>query len=409
VTFVYDPFAADVMEDPLPFYKVLRDQYPAYWLPQYEAWAISRFQDVWDVLSEKDGRITTTEGTLMFQQQMVISNEGVVPEPGYDPLQVLSYTESPIHEQVRQAMAPALRRSAARQLEGFVRDQARARLDELVPAGRFNITTEYAGMVVAAVMCRLFGIPLDHAAAVRDAVFVAAPGAQDPELQAQGYAELSDLVADVVRARRAAGADGQYPLIDGLLEYRLMGRPLTDEEISGSVLATVLFGGVETLPKVVAHGLMELWRHPDQRRQVGADPTNCAGAFEEMLRFCAPAQWFSRTVRHPITIAGQELGSGHRIFPLLMSANRDEREFDDPDAFHWDRPITRHLAFGQGQCFCIGNYVARMEGRILLEELLSRTPDYEIDLEESVRPPSSFQWGWRVVPLVPGGQPGRAR
>ena len=409
MTFVYDPFAADVMADPLPFYQVLRDQYPAYWLPQYEAWAISRFADVWEVLSDRDGRITTTEGTLMFREQMVVSNGGVVPEPGYDPLQVLSYTESPIHEQVRHAIGPALRRSAAIGLEGFVRDQARARLDELVPSGSFNVTTEYAGVVAAATMCHLFGIPLDDAIAVRDAVFAAAPGAQDPELQAHGYARLSDLVAEVVRDRRAAGADGRYPLIDGLLEYRLMGRALTNEEISGSVLATVLFGGVETLPKILAHGLMELWRHPDQRREVGADPARCARAFEEMLRFCAPAQWFTRTVRHPITIAGQELGTGHRIFPLLMSANRDEREFADPDAFQWDRPITRHLAFGHGQCFCIGSHVARLEGLILVEELLRRAPNYEIDIDAAVRPPSSFQWGWRTVPLVPGEPAGRGK
>jgi cytochrome P450 len=166
------------------------------------------------------------------------------------------------------------------------------------------------------------------------------------------------------------------------------------------VLAVVLFGGVETLPKVVSHGLIELWRRPDQRRQVAADPANGATAFEEMLRYCAPAQWFSRTVKRPITIAGQELGVGHRIFPLLMSANRDEREFDDPDEFRWNRPIRRHLAFGQGQVFCPGNHLARLEGRILVEELLARVPDYEIDLEAARRPPSSFQWGWRTVPMV---------
>src|SRR5205823_6363301 len=155
---------------------------------------ISRFADVWEVLSERDGRITTTEGTLMFREQMVISNGGVVPEPGYDPLHVLSDTESPVHEQIRQAIGPALRRSAAVALEGFVGEQVRGRLDELVPAGRFNVTTVYAGVVAAATMCYLFGIPLDQAAAVRDAVFAAAPGAQNPELQAQGYARLSDLV-----------------------------------------------------------------------------------------------------------------------------------------------------------------------------------------------------------------------
>jgi cytochrome P450 len=398
--FNYDPFAPEVMEDPLPFYKVLRDRFPAYWLPQYEAWAISRFADVWEVLTERDGHITTTEGTLMFREQLCVSNGGVVPAPSYEPLSVLSYTESPVHEEVRQAVGPPLRPAAVRRLEEFVRDQARSRLDELVPLGRFNVNSDYAGVVAAATMCLLFGIPLDHAPAVRDAVLASAPGAQDSGLQAEAYQQLSEMVAEVVRGRRAAGADGAYPLVDGLIDYRLRGRRLEDAEISGSVLATILFGGAETLPKVVAHGLMELWCHPDQRRQVAAEPANCATAFEEMLRYCAPAQWFTRTVRHPITIAGQELGVGHRIFPLLMSANRDEREFDAPDEFRWDRPIKRHLAFGQGQDFCIGSHLARLEGRVLIEELLQRVPEYEIDVAGAVRPPSSFQWGWRVVPVV---------
>jgi cytochrome P450 len=398
--FSYDPFAPDVMMDPLPFYQVLRDRYPAYFLEQYDAWAISRFQDVWDILNDAEGRITTTEGTLMFKEQLVVSNGGVVPEPGYNPLQVLSYTESPIHEEIRQAVIPPLRRSAVLRLEELIRTLAKGRLDELIPQGRFNVTSEYGGIVAAETMCHLFGIPLDEAELVRDAVLASAPGAQDLAHQQKQYERLCQRVTEIVRGRRAAGADGAYPLVDGLVHYRLDGRPLTDEEISISVLAVVLFGGVETLPKVVAHGLMELWRQPDQRREVAADPSNCASAFEEMLRYCAPAQWFSRTVKKPITIAGQELGVGHRIFPLLMSANRDDREFDEPDEFRWNRRITRHLAFGQGQVFCIGSHLARLEGRVLLEELLARVPEYEIEIDHAQRPPSSFQWGWRTVPLV---------
>jgi cytochrome P450 len=398
--FAYDPYAPEVMADPLPYYKVLRDEYPAYWLPQYGAWAISRFEDVWQVLSDRDGRVTTTEGTLMFREQLSTPNHGVVPEPSYAPLVQLSYTESPIHEELRHAVGAPLRRQAVARLESFVRGLARDRLDELVPRGRFDITVDYAGIVAAATMCYLFGIPVEHAAAVRDLVFGASPGVQDPELNAVGFASLSDVVGSVVRDRRAAGAGGEVPLVDGLKQYRLGGRPLTDEEVTGAVLVTVLFGGVETLPKVVAHGLMELWRHPGQRREVGAGPDRCATAFEEMLRYCAPAQWFTRTVKRPIVIAGQELGVGHRIFPLLMAANRDEREFEQPDEFRWDRPIIRHLSFGQGQNFCIGTHVARLEGRVLVEELLARVPGYEIDLEGAQRPPSSFQWGWRSVPLV---------
>lgn len=400
--FHYDPFAPDVKADPLPFYKVLRDDFPAYFIEEYDAWAISRFEDVWTILNDTDGHITSTEGTMMFQEQLRVGNGGVVPAPSYNPLAVLSYTESPVHEELRQAVGPPLRRNAVLRLEELIRSMARARLDELIPRGRFNVTSEYGGIVAAATMCHMFGIPLSDAEAVRDAVLLCDPSVQDVAAQGVAYGQLTELVTDVVRKRRAVGADGRYPLVDGLLNFRLDGRALTDDEISGSVLATILFGGAETLPKVVAHGLMELWRDPDQRRQVAADPANCATAFEEMLRFCAPAQWFTRTVKKPMTIAGQELGVGHRIFPLLMAGNRDEREFDNPDSFIWDRPIQRHLAFGQGQGFCIGNHVARLEGRILLEELLARVPEYEIDLDNAVRPPSSFQWGWRTVPMVVG-------
>jgi cytochrome P450 len=400
--FRYDPFAPDVKADPLPFYKVLRDEYPAYFIEEYDAWAISRFEDVWTILNDTDGHITSTEGTMMFQEQLRVGNGGVVPAPSYNPLAVLSYTESPVHEELRQAVGPPLRRNAVLRIEELIRSMARARLDELIPRGRFNVTSEYGGIVAAATMCHMFGIPLSDAEAVRDAVLLCDPSVQDVAAQGVAYGQLTELVTDVVRKRRALGADGRYPLVDGLLNFRLDGRALTDDEISGSVLATILFGGAETLPKVVAHGLMELWRDPDQRRQVAADPANCATAFEEMLRFCAPAQWFTRTVKKPMTIAGHELGVGHRIFPLLMAGNRDEREFDNPDTFIWDRPIQRHLAFGQGQGFCIGNHVARLEGRILLEELLARVPEYEIDIDNAVRPPSSFQWGWRTVPMVVG-------
>jgi len=219
-------------------------------------------------------------------------------------------------------------------------------------------------------------------------------------------AERNELRAPVVAAvtasiarRRAAGADGSLPLIDGLLHYAFDGRTLSDEEIARQLMP-VITGGTETLPKVVAHGLMELYLRPDQLAVVRSDPAHCRAAFEEMLRFCAPAQWFTRTVKQPFELHGTRFAAGNRLILLLASANRDEREFDAPDEFRWDRPIDRHLAFGHGQHFCIGTHVARLEGRVLLEELLARITRYSIDVEAAERPPSDFQWGWTQVPIV---------
>ena len=120
-----------------------------------------------------------------------------------------------------------------------------------------------------------------------------------------------------------------------------------------------------------------------------------------MLRFGAPAQWFTRTVvDKPYTLAGQKLMPGHRVIILYASANRDERVFENPDEFRWNRQMEDHLAFGFGMHFCVGVHVARLEGRIMLEELLNRIPDYEIDESQARRVCSDFQLGWMEVPLV---------
>jgi cytochrome P450 len=137
--------------------------------------------------------------------------------------------------------------------------------------------------------------------------------------------------------------------------------------------------------------------------QVRADlEANVAPASEEMIRYCAPAQWFMRTCYKPVTIAGQKINPGQRVFFMVGSALRDEREFENPDAFHWNRPIPRTLAFGQGVHFCIGTHLARLEIRILVDAFLRRVPDFSFDMAEAVRPPSSFQWGWNKLPVVIG-------
>jgi cytochrome P450 len=129
-------------------------------------------------------------------------------------------------------------------------------------------------------------------------------------------------------------------------------------------------------------------------------PANCKVAIEEVIRFCGPAQWFLRTVRKDTVIAGTTVRAGQRVAWLTQSAGQDPREFEDPDEFRWNRPIRRTLAFGLGQHYCIGVHLARLEGRVLLEEFLRRVTDFEIDLNAAVRHPSSFQWGYNELPVV---------
>ena len=209
-----------------------------------------------------------------------------------------------------------------------------------------------------------------------------------------------EYLVPIVARRRAEGAGGDLPIADSLIGYRLPdGSALSDVEAATQMLG-VFIGGTETVPKIVGHGLWELGRRPDQMAAVRADPdSNVALAREEMIRYCAPAQWFARTVRKPFALHGTTINPGQRIITIVASANRDEREYPDPDEFIWNRPIERLLAFGRGQHFCLGVHLARLEITIMVTEWLKRVGEYQIDTDAAARPPSSFQWGWNSLPV----------
>jgi cytochrome P450 len=399
--FSYDPFDPAVMADPLPYYRVLRDQYPLYYLAQWDTFALSRFADIWDVLAVNDGTFVASEGTLPPASTLGHHNDGPVADPPWHPLPFHAVFDAPIYDGVRRAHSQPFRPKRAAQLEARIRELANERLDELLPRGTFDLTQDYGGIVAASVVCEFLGIPVDLAPEVLASVnagSLAEPGSGVDT--AQSRPNYLDYLIPSVRRRRANASDGDLPVVDGLLGYRLPDdSPLDDVEVATQMLC-VFIGGTETVPKIVAHGLWELLRHPDQLTAVKADPkANVPVAREEMIRYCAPAQWFARTVRKPYTIHGTTIEPGQRVITLLASAGRDEREYPQPDEFVWNRPIQRMLAFGRGQHFCLGYHVARLEISVMIEEWLRRVPDFRIIEESAFRPPSSFQWGWSSLPV----------
>lgn len=398
--FAYDPFSPEAMSDPLPLYKVLRERYPAYYIAKYDTWALSRFADVHAMLGDTTDTFLSTEGSLPGPELLARHNPGAIPDPPTDPIGLHTTQPSDVHGPIRQAHGRPLRPGAVARTEDDVRRIVTDRLDELLPRREFDLVQDFTGIVAASVACSLFRLSLDHARTVLDTVNLSTrtdpvKGGVNMKLLAE---RITALIEPVVAQRRAEGGDGSFPLIDGLLAHRLDDRPLTDHEVAMQLVG-VMVGATETLPKVVGHGLMELWRRPDQLAAVRADPAHVPPVLEEMFRYCGPAQWFLRTVRRTATVAGQPVRPGQRVLALIQSANRDEREFDAPDEFRWNREIPRTLAFGHGPHFCIGVHLARMEGRVVLEEWFRRVPAYEIDVDRAVRRDSSFQWGWGEIPV----------
>lgn len=399
--FSYDPFDAAVMADPLPFYRTLRDEHPLYYVDKWDTYALSRFEDIWQVLEVNDGTFVASEGTLPSTAVLATHNTGPVSDPPLSPMPFHANYDAPVYTDVRRCTSGPFRPRSVSRLADRIRELANERLDELLPKGRFDLTADYGGIVAASMVCELIGLPTELAAdvlATVNAGSLAQPGSGVEVANARpGYLEyLTPLVA----RRRAERRGDDMPIVDSLLDYRKPdGTPLTDTEAAVQMLG-VFIGGTETVPKIVAHGLWELGRRPEQLAQVRADPAaHVPMAREEMIRYCAPAQWFARTVRRPFTIHGTTIEPGQRIITLLASANRDEREYPDPDEFVWDRRIERLLAFGRGQHFCLGVHLARLEIGIMATEWLRRVPEFTVDAERASRPPSSFQWGWNSVPV----------
>ncbi|CDP83405.1 MULTISPECIES: cytochrome P450 [Mycolicibacterium] len=399
--FIYDPFDPDVMADPLPYYRILRDEYPVYYIDKWDTYALSRFDDIWDMLGVNDGTFVASEGTLPAANVLAHRNDGPVPDPPLHPMPFHANFDSPIYEDVRRCTSAQFRPRSAAKLAERIRTLANERLDELLPRGAFDLTQDYGGIVAAAMVCEFVGLPVDLAPEVL-ATVNAGSLAQPGEGVEVGNARPGYLsyLTPIIERRRAEGPDGSVPIADALIEHRLPdGSALGDAEAAVQMLG-VFIGGTETVPKITATGLWQLLRHPDQLAAVRTDlDGNVPIAREEIIRHSAPAQWFARTVRRPYTVHGTTINPGQRVITLLASAARDEREYENPDDFVWNRRIERLLSFGHGQHFCLGVHVARLEITIMIQEFLKRVPDYRIDEAAASRPPSSFQWGWNNIPV----------
>jgi cytochrome P450 len=398
----YDPFSPEVMADPYPIYRELRANHRAYRMDEYDAWALPLFDDVWQVLADRQ-RFSIVEGPVFHRDRLLHHNDGA-PEPASQrPVRSFSMLDPPQHTRLRQAMIEPFRPAAVASLEADVRARAAARLEELAEHDGFDVRHDYASPVSAAVAASIIDVPAADGVALVALVnrYVQRDPGQ-PGFSAAGAAardEIDGYLRDLVAARRRAERRDPPDVVDGLLAFVSEHGPLDDAEIVDQ-LVTLFIGGTETLPKVVAGGVYQLWRSPEQRAELVADPALVPAAFEEILRYELPLQFVGRTLRTDAEVAGEPMRAGQRVVLLLICANRDEREFSDPERFDVARRMERHLGLGHGLHFCIGAHIARLEGVVMIQELLRRFPRYEVDDTTLEREASEFQVGWRAMPIV---------
>ncbi|MBK7949726.1 MAG: cytochrome P450 [Deltaproteobacteria bacterium] len=387
----YDPFAPEVMTDPLPIYARMRDEDPVCFVPRFDCFALTRFEDIW--ATARDWQTFSVErGTT--SAQLLTRKMGPYP--------ALGNLDPPRQKERRKLLNPLLTPGAVRALEAELRAISKRQAALLREQGELDVVTDYAARIAIGALCLSTGFPMEDAEQLRsfvNAIFVREPGGGGltPEGVA-AYDALSRYAMDLI-GRHRAGAGYASGLIALLCEARVEdGRRLEDDEIAGH-LREFMIGGTETFQKAFAACVHRLSEHPDQRREIARDPRLARDAFMEALRLDTPGQFMGRTALHDTQIAGVPVRRDQVVLLIWPSGNRDPREFVDPDRFDIRRRAPRMLAFGAGVHDCLGRHLAIAEGAIGIQSLLEAAPDYRVELDRSLRLASEFIQGFTFLPI----------
>jgi cytochrome P450 len=386
----YDPFSEEVIRDPYPIYKRLRDESPCHHLEKWDAYALSRFEDIWQASMDAKNYSAakgTTASHLLTKVQPVTPMLNLMDPPQH----------SKLRSQIRKFFQPGHVKAHQPTIQRIV-DEA---FEPVLDKGSCDVFGEVASKISVQVACLANGFPMEDAQKLNELVWrffareEGVEGITQDGLAAMG--EMTAYFAELVDQRRKH-PNPEGSAIDTLLEIEIDGRKFTDEE-AGSHLSMFLIGGAETFPKVFSSAVYLLFKHPDEPAKCVKDPSLIPDAFNETLRYDMPTQFLMRTMINDVELHGVTMRKGRPVMFLYPAANRDEREFPNPDVFDIERRPRRILSFGHGIHACIGAHYARMEGKLCLEYLLSHMPDYDVEEEKLQRIRTEFVQGWESMPI----------
>jgi cytochrome P450 len=389
----YDPFDFEIDTDPYPIWKRLRDESPLYYNERYDFYALSRFEDVERALV--DWRTySSARGTVL---ELIKSGVEI-------PRGSIIFEDPPDHDLYRGLLSRVFTPRKMAAIEPKIREFCARTLDPLVGSGGFDFIRDLGAQMPMRTIGMLLGIPEQDQEALRDRIDeglrLEEGTMPDVNLEARGY-EQSEAFAQYIDWRAEHPSDD---LMTELLQAEFEDaegtrRRLSRDELLGYI--NLLAGaGNETTTRLIGWTGKVLAEHPDQRRQLVEDRSLVPNAIEELLRFEPPSPVQARYLTKDVEHHGQPVPEGSAVLLLNASGNRDERRFSDPDRFDIRRAIDHHLAFGYGTHFCLGAALARLEGRVALDEVLARFPTWEVDWDNAVQARTSTVRGWESLPVV---------
>ena len=383
---VYDPYDHETIFDPHAVFRRLRDEAPLYHSEQYGFYAVSRFEDVERTLVNRETFVSYKGVTL----DMLMS--GMEIPPG-----TLIFEDPPTHGIHRALLSRMFTPRRIGELEPAIRQLSVELLDPLVGAGGFDFVADLGSQVPMRVIGMLLGIPEADQEAVRDHFGrnrADEEGADDGVLSGAIFADYIDW-----RVEHPSG-DIMTQLLNAEFEDENGAmRRLTRDELLAYV-NIIAAAGNETTRVLIGWMGRLLSDYPDERRWLVEDPSLVPNAVEEILRFEPNTLQNCRHVARDVEYHGEVVPAGSIMVTLTPAANRDDRHFADPDRLDVQRDLGHHLAFGFGAHYCLGQALARLEGRIVLEEVLKRFPQWDADLEASKFMYHTDMRGYDSLPVV---------
>ncbi|MGK4003429.1 cytochrome P450 [Sorangium sp. So ce1036] len=393
----FNVFTPEVIENPYPQYAELRESAPICRLEPYDAWGVTRYDDVVHVL--KHPELFSSSGT--FQARVRMQDERLQREPLIiSEVNVIS-TDPPIHTQLRKLISGAFTPRAIARLEERVRAIATEHIDRILAKDTFDLMEDLAVPLPVTVIAEMLGVDPSLRADFKrwsdDAVNAGIGRLGDGEVEhiLRSRREMRAYFREALAERKRRPRED---LIGDLLRGEGEYGALTEDDVLGMVVL-LLVAGNETTTNLLGNGIATLLDHPDALRRLREDPALIPGFIEEVLRYDGPVRMLTRRATQDVTLAGITIPKDSIVMPIVASANRDPAQFPDPDRFDITREQRGHVAFGHGIHFCVGAPLSRLEGRIAFEEIFRRLPPFSREPGPLMWNPSVSLRGLKSLPL----------
>ncbi|OBK33983.1 cytochrome [Mycobacterium sp. 1245111.1] len=389
----YDPYDVEINADPYRAFRAIREEAPLYYNEQHDFYALSRFADVDRALVDHE-TFSSARGAII---ELIKANIDIPPG-------VIIFEDPPIHDVHRKLLARMFTPRKINDLEPKIREFCAHSLDPLVGGDRFDFVADLGAQMPMKVIGMLLGVPEEYQEAARDRANNQMRTEAGKPMDVSSPMDNGEFFAEFIDWRAKHPSDD---IMTDLLNVEFVDekgvtRRLTREELL-TYISVVSGAGNETTTRLIGWAGKVLAEHPEQRQELAENPALVPAAIEELLRFEPPAPHVARYVTRDVTYYGQTVPEGSAMMMLIGAANRDHRQFPpDGDVFDIHREPRQHLSFSVGTHYCLGSALARLEGRIALEEILKRFPEWQVDLSRAALSPTSTVRGWDTMPAVIG-------